>query len=41
MTKAGFWLNATIAFLGITAFAVASGVVSYKWLAHDEADRSR
>ena len=40
MTKAGFWLNATIASLGIAAFTVAAAVFGYKWLAYDEADRS-
>jgi NADH:ubiquinone oxidoreductase subunit 3 (subunit A) len=40
MTKAGLWLNATIATLGIVAFTVAAVVMGYKWLATDEADRA-
>lgn len=40
MTKAGFWLNAVLAGAGIAAFAVASGVFGYKWLALDEPNRS-
>ena len=40
MTKAGFWLNVTIASLGVAGFAVAAGVFGYKWLAHDEANTS-
>lgn len=40
MTKAGFWLNATIASIGILAFVCAAGFFGYKWLAFDEADRS-
>jgi hypothetical protein len=40
MTKAGFWLNATIASLGCAGFVIATAFFGYKWLAHDEANRS-
>lgn len=40
MTKAGLWLNASIAVLGIVGFTVATAVMGYKWLATDEADRA-
>jgi len=40
MTKAGFWLNATIASLGSLGFVVATAYFGYRWLAHDEANRS-
>lgn len=40
MTKAGLWLNASIAALGIVGFTVAAAVMGYKWLSTDEADRA-
>lgn len=40
MSKAGFWLNVTIASLGSAGFVTAASFFGYKWLAHDEADRS-
>ncbi|MFI5510147.1 hypothetical protein ACIA48_21990 [Mycobacterium sp. NPDC051804] len=39
MTKAGLWLNVSIAVLGIVAFTVATAVMGYKWLGTDEANR--
>lgn len=40
MTKAGLWLNAAIAVLGIVGFTAATAVMGYKWLSTDEADRA-
>jgi hypothetical protein len=40
MTKAGLWLNASIAALGIVGFTFAATVMGYKWLSTDEADRA-
>jgi hypothetical protein len=40
MTRAGLWLNASIATLGTIGFAVAAAVMGYKWLATDEAGRA-
>ncbi len=40
MTKAGLWVNASIAALGIVGFTVAAIVMGYKWLSADEADRA-
>ncbi|OBJ48418.1 hypothetical protein [Mycobacterium sp. 1423905.2] len=40
MTRTGFWLNVALATLGVVAFAALAGLFGYKWLAHDEPDRS-
>ncbi|OBK14482.1 hypothetical protein [Mycobacterium asiaticum] len=40
MTKAGLWLNAVLAAVGIAAFLVMAGIFGYKWLARDEVNRS-
>ena len=40
VTKAGLWLNGSIAVLGIVGFTVATAVMGYKWLSADEADRA-
>jgi hypothetical protein len=40
MTKAGLWLNASIAALGVVGFTVAAAVMGYKWLSTDDADRA-
>ena len=40
MTKAGLWLNAVLASLGIGAFVAIAAFFGYKWLAHDEANRA-
>jgi hypothetical protein len=40
MTKAGLWLNAALATLGIVAFLSIAGFCGYKWLAYDEPNRS-
>lgn len=40
MTKAGLWLNAVIATVGIIAFVSMTGFFGYKWLATDEPNRA-
>ena len=40
MTRAGLWLNASIATLGIVGFTAVAAVMGYKWLSTDEADRA-
>ncbi|OBI85998.1 hypothetical protein [Mycobacterium asiaticum] len=40
MTKAGLWLNAILATIGIAAFVFIAGFFGYKWLARDEVNRS-
>lgn len=40
MTKAGLWLNAVLATVGIVAFLAMAGFFGYKWLAHDEDNRA-
>ena len=39
MTKAGLWLNAALATLGIVVFVAAASFCGYKWLANDEPNR--
>jgi uncharacterized membrane protein YhaH (DUF805 family) len=41
VTRLGFWLNMTIASVGVLAFVVLAGVFGYKWLAHDEPNEAR
>lgn len=40
MSKAGLWLNASIAVVGIIAFTVAAVIMGYKWVGEDEVDRA-